>query len=720
MRRWLRLGLFGVGTLALLMVLVAALFVMTFDPNTQKDRIVDAVRRATGRELVLAGPLKLSLGWVPLLEAEDAALSNSAGGSRPQMATVARLEASIALMPLLSGHVEIESVTLDRPDILLEMDSQGVGNWQFRRSVAVSTDAPAAVTNKPSGPRPGTVVAVHKLVVLNGRVTWRNEATGRATVVDVARATLTMNRAEIGLVADAMTGGQAAHLDAIMVADGPGPWPIKLAADAAGAHVALDGAVLLPITASSYRGRVTATVPDLAALGALLKLPDLPPLHDARLDLAMADGLPRNMALHLGKSDLGAYAQGAMLNQLDLTLPGLGEAGRVTAEGSVPGGPWQLKAGLLVNRQTVALRALGLTTPGGDLAGDVAISQGERWALRGTLVSQMLDVDWLRQLRPAPVPASSAAPVPGAAPPPPVSGPSHVLSESPLPWNALRQADADLQVSFGTLRIGGAEYRALTGHLSLLDGALRLDPFAVEAPEGRVEGSLVADASLPEPSVAVKIRSAAFALDPLLQAAGLPGGSDAPVEIDVALSSAGASWQALASRLDGHVGLAMVDGTISNASLAAALGGLVPKGAGRLEQGGRSAVRCLAVRLDAKAGQVTLNALDLDTNRLDLTGDGTINLADETMALRLRPTIRVGGTGILAPVRLDGGLARPAASLDSQGVEGRAGLVIGGAAPPDGCPAALTAARDGRSGRLPAPAVVKPPKASDLLRSFLR
>jgi AsmA protein len=117
---------------------------------------------------------------------------------------------------------------------------------------------------------------------------------------------------------------------------------------------------------------------------------------------------------------------------------------------------------------------------------------------------------------------------------------------------------------------------------------------------------------------------------------------------------------------------------------------------------------------------VNLAALDLDTSRLDLTGSGTLNLAAETMALRLRPTVRVGGTGILAPVKIEGSFAHPAAALDSQGVEGRAGIVIGGAAPPDTCPAALTLARDGRAGRMPAPAVVKAPKAADLLRSFLR
>jgi AsmA protein len=714
MRRWLRFGLFGVGGLVLAAVVAGGLFVATFDPNSQKDRIVDAVRRATGRELVLAGPLKLSMGWTPSLEAEDAALSNRAGGSRPQMATVARLQASVALMPLLSGQIEIESVTLDRPDILLETDAQGIGNWQFQRPVS---DAAPGTPAAASAPREKAVVAVHQLLVKNGRLTWRNEASGRVTIVDVPQATITLNKNEASLAADAQTSGQAVHLDALMVTDGAGPWPIKASMDAAGAHVALDGAVLLPLNTASYRGKLDAAIPDLAALGAILKIADLPKLRDMRVGMQIADGVPQDVTLHLGSSDLAAYLPGTSVAHLDLTMPALGQSGRVTGDGAMPGGPWRLSSGFLISRQTLALRGLSLATPGADVSGDVAVSRNDRFALRGTVLSQRVDVDWLRSLRRTESPPAAASPVSVTPAPPP---PRMVFSDAKLPWDRLRAADADLQFSIAMLHVAGSDYHGVAGHLALLDGALRLDPLSIQAPEGRIDGSLVADASQPEPPVAVVLRSAAFGLDPLLQLAGLPGGSDAPVELDVALTSAGQSWHGLASRLNGHAGLAMVDGTVSNAALAAAIGGLVPKGAGRLDPAGRSAVRCLAVRMDAAAGQVTIAALDLDTSRLDLTGAGTLNLADETMALRLRPTVRVGGAGILAPVKIDGSLAHPAAALDSQGIEGRAGIVIGGAAPPDTCPASLALARDGHAGRMPAPAAVKTPKAADLLRSFLR
>ena len=197
---------------------------------------------------------------------------------------------------------------------------------------------------------------------------------------------------------------------------------------------------------------------------------------------------------------------------------------------------------------------------------------------------------------------------------------------------------------------------------------------------------------------------------------------DAAAEVDVALQAAGESPHALAASLGGHVGVALVDGELSNAALAASVGSLMKQAGAGLDPGGRSHVRCLAVRADATAGVVTLSALKLDTARLELGGSGTVNLADETMALKLRPLVRVGGAGVAAPLRADGPLRRPSVSLDPAAT-GRTSITIGGlAGPSDSCAPELAAARDGRAGRLPLEVAAsnKAPKPADLLRSFLR
>ena len=708
---------------ASVLVLVAggvAVAALSFDPASQRGRIVDAVRRATGRELTLAGPMRISWGLQPVLEAEDVSFANMPGGSRPQMVAVARLEARLDLLPLLSRRIEIASVTLVRPDILLETDANGRGNWQFDRPAA---SGPAG----PSGSGPRLQTQLDSLRVQSGRVTWHDGATGQVHIAELPNATLDLGAGPAHILAQAQVLGTDLRVDstlgtwAQLTGTAPGPWPVKLAASAGDATVAFDGQVDAP--SRSATGRLEAHVPDLARLGTLLGRPGLPPLHDIQFagTLLPAGGLPQDIALQVGPSDLGTLVPGATLGRLTLTWPA-GQAARLEAEGGVFGGPWHVASGLLPAGQGVSLRALTVSSPFGDAKGDVAIATAPRPAIRGTLVSTRLDLDAirsaLRTAQPSPVPVATPtpAPAPVAAP-----APGPVFSTAPLPWDALRRADADLQLSVNTLHWGGVDYHGATGHLSLQDGVGRLLQASLSTPGGHLDLSASLDASAAAPPVVLNLRSADLSLDGALRAAGLPGGSSGLAELDVMLHAAGQSPHALAATLGGHVGLALVDGEIANDALAATIGSLVKQAGAGLEPGGRSHIRCLALRADADAGIVNLSALKLDTARLELEGGGTVNLGDETLALHLRPLLRVGSAGVSAPIQVEGKLRNPSISLDP--AAGRTSVTIGGlAGPSDSCTPELTAARDGRAGPLPVAVTAsnKPPKPADLLRSFLR
>ena len=631
------------------------------------------------------------------------------------MATAARMEARLRLWPLLSRRVELAEVTLVRPDILIETDASGRGNWQFDRPASPSVDGGGAAS---TGTRTTTVV--DSLRIEAGRVTWHDGRTGRTLVADVPRATVQGGDQPLHLVAAAQVAGTEGTLDATLgtaaqlTAREPGSWPLTLAARLGDASLAVTGTA--DPAGHSLSGQVQVSVPDLARLGTLLQYPAWPPLHDVRFaaTLPPGGGWPQDMTLQLGAADLGRVVPGASLGKLSLFWPA-GQPARLDAEGAVAGAPWHVSSGVVPTGAGAALRGLTVSSALGDLAGDVAVTGSPRPALRGTLVSNRMDFDAIpRMPRPAATPPSPGPAAAGASP----AG----ASDAPLPWGALRQADADLQLTVGTVHAGGADYRDVLVHLTNQDGVLRVDPGSVQAPEGRVAFSASADARQAAPPVALALRSGAFAIDPLLEAFGLPGGSEGMADVDVALHAAGLTPHALAASLDGHVGLALVDGEISNAALSAALGDVLRMAGARLDATGRSHVRCLAVRADAQNGVVTLSALKLDTSRLLLEGGGTVNLADETMALRLRPLLRLGGAGVSAPLRVAGPLRHPAVALDTLGATGRVGVVVGGlAGPAESCTAELTAARDGRAGPLPADAPAgKGVKPADLLRGLLR
>jgi uncharacterized protein involved in outer membrane biogenesis len=67
--------------------------------------------------------------------------ANARWGSRPELAKAKRVAGSLALAPLLGGRIDIDRLTLFEPDVLLETNAKGVGNWVLGRP---SPAAPAA------------------------------------------------------------------------------------------------------------------------------------------------------------------------------------------------------------------------------------------------------------------------------------------------------------------------------------------------------------------------------------------------------------------------------------------------------------------------------------------------------------------------------------------------------------------------------------------------
>jgi hypothetical protein len=138
--------------------------------------------------------------------------------------------------------------------------------------------------------------------------------------------------------------------------------------------------------------------------------------------------------------------------------------------------------------------------------------------------------------------------------------------------------------------------------------------------------------------------------------------------------------------------------------------------------GGDLTVRCFASRTDFAHGVGHVRVLSLDTPQMTMSGDGDIDLAGETVSLHLRPTVRVGGTGVAAPVSLSGGFADMKAALDPV-LGGRVGITLGGPPPGDSaCASQLSVARGGMPGPTPTAArqsgSALGKKPTDLLRGL--
>ncbi|MEQ8287063.1 AsmA family protein [Thalassospira sp.] len=137
---------------ALLVVLVAALLIIPslIDWNGYKAQISQAVRDATGRDLVIAGDLSMSLIPSPSLSADEVSLSNLAGAQDAEMVSIGEVRVSVALMPLLTGNVQVKEVSLIDPVIAIETFEDGTNNLVFDPAQAARSGPDAGTITMPA------------------------------------------------------------------------------------------------------------------------------------------------------------------------------------------------------------------------------------------------------------------------------------------------------------------------------------------------------------------------------------------------------------------------------------------------------------------------------------------------------------------------------------------------------------------------------------------
>ena len=134
-------------TLVMVAVVGAIIAAQFITLNQFKDIAAQKVRAATGRNLEIAGDIKLSFYPVLGAKIERLSLSNVLGAQQPFMVSVEKVMVGVKLMPLLHQQVELEKIILNKPIIYLEKNLDGQGNWEFPKNAG----APAiSSTGKPS------------------------------------------------------------------------------------------------------------------------------------------------------------------------------------------------------------------------------------------------------------------------------------------------------------------------------------------------------------------------------------------------------------------------------------------------------------------------------------------------------------------------------------------------------------------------------------------
>jgi len=176
MKTWVKV-LGGVVVVAIAVVVGGVAVLMSLDFNDYKDVIAEKAKEATGRELKIAGNLDLKISLNPSIEVAGVSFANAKWGSRPEMVTIKRFAAEVALMPLLSGQVTVNRVVLEGVDLIAEKNKQGQANWQF--------DGMDKKKEKHEGD--GDLPAVHKVSVRDIKITYLDATTGEKITLGLDR-----------------------------------------------------------------------------------------------------------------------------------------------------------------------------------------------------------------------------------------------------------------------------------------------------------------------------------------------------------------------------------------------------------------------------------------------------------------------------------------------------------------------------------------------------
>jgi len=127
----LRILLYALAGLLLLIVAAVVVGPGFVDWNVHRERIAQEASDLTGRPLSIDGDISLSVIPTPTLSAGGVRMASIEGATDPDLARLAEMRVRVSLLPLLRGQVEVQSVALVDPVILLEVLPDGRRNWDL-------------------------------------------------------------------------------------------------------------------------------------------------------------------------------------------------------------------------------------------------------------------------------------------------------------------------------------------------------------------------------------------------------------------------------------------------------------------------------------------------------------------------------------------------------------------------------------------------------------
>ncbi|MDO8607185.1 MAG: AsmA family protein [Phaeospirillum sp.] len=647
------LKIVAVAVLVTVIGLIAA--AKSLDSKRYQAFLAEQVKATSGLILTFSGPTKLKLGLSPQVSFTGMALA-----SRPEarpLLYVDRIEAQVALLPLIFRELRIERLALFRPTLRLE-----------------ALPRPAGVLDLASRADkvPTTRLALADIHIEDAAIAWRpagSESDSGLSLVSARIQPETVDGGPLTLQASGAWNGTAFELGGVIgslhaLASGK-PYPLQLKGTIDGAVVVARGAIADPLAAKGFDLELRAQGDELAnplrRIGLTLGGKPVAAAGPYKLS-AKLSGAPGSLGLSdidavLGKRDnlllgvKGAIKSLTPLSGVELAVTAeadnLAGLGRLIAVDLPTAGPLKLSARLQDIENGWRLAGIKSTLGRNDFSGELALTQTSRPRFFGRLAAaNFVPGDLSFPLAKAPDQNRTAA-APQRPAIPVIDG--RILSLEQLPLEGLKVFDLDLTLSAAKLHAGPATLTDAGAEIHLTGGKLAVDAFSAQLGDGRMTGEARFDASARTPSFFLRLSGTGLDVSRL--------GGDAPTsgrgDLAIDIRGAGGSPRALAGSLEGGAMISLGETVLARQPAT----DLTPRLIAALDSstGGDAPIklRCAVVRLAIKGGLLSADrGIAIETARVAVLGTGAIDLRTETSDLAF--VARGGGNA-----RLRGMLGSP-------------------------------------------------------------
>ena len=140
MNKYLKYGLYSVGGLVAIFAAALTYIALTFDPNTYKPQIIQAVKDSKQRTLKLDGDIKLF--FFPSIGARVGQVVLSEFKSEQEFASIGEARVSLAFIPLLSKQVVVDEVFLSGVKAQVIKHKDGTTNLDDLLSKSAEAEQP--------------------------------------------------------------------------------------------------------------------------------------------------------------------------------------------------------------------------------------------------------------------------------------------------------------------------------------------------------------------------------------------------------------------------------------------------------------------------------------------------------------------------------------------------------------------------------------------------